>query len=182
MLLANPIGYYSVNVKKTTWTLIGLILDVTLTMGAASAALAALGIIGQSIGKVTEENGELCVYRFLLTSRGPQTTRRVEMQMPHSCFRAVSKCRYRQHGKCSVNDSAVSIAFNISSVSEPSHKHRIGSGKRNYDNPAVEQVVDMRPNSPSVFISHNHQDKTFVRRLGADQQRMASDLGSTRLK
>lgn len=107
MLLANPIGYYSVNVKKTTWTLIGLILDVTLTMGAASAALAALGIIGQSIGKVTEENGELCVYRFLLTSRGPQTTRRVEKQMPHSCFRTVSKCRYRQHGKCSVNDSAV---------------------------------------------------------------------------
>lgn len=26
----------------------------------------------------------------------------------------------------------------------------------------------MRPNLPSVFISHNHQDKTFVRRLGAD--------------
>jgi hypothetical protein len=107
MLLANPIGYYSINIKKTTWTLIGLILDVTYTMGAASAALAALGIIGQSIGRVREHNGELCVYRFLLTSGTPQTTKRITKEMPHSCFRARSKCQFRQRGKCSINGAAV---------------------------------------------------------------------------
>jgi hypothetical protein len=107
MLLANPIGYYSVNVKKTTWTLLGLILDVTLTMGAASAALAAVGVIGQAIGKVREENGELCVYRFCLTSRKSQTTKQIQNGIRHSCFRDASACQYRQPGRCSISNSAI---------------------------------------------------------------------------
>jgi hypothetical protein len=38
--------------------------------------------------------------------------------------------------------------------------------------PRLLSCVVMRPKMPGVFISHNHQDKTFVRRLGLTWQRM----------
>jgi hypothetical protein len=107
MLLANPIGYYSVNVKKTIWTALGLILDIKLTMGAASALLAALGVIGQTIGKVHEENGELCILRFCLAAGTPNTSDSILASLRNACFKEKSACKYRLSDGCSIPDAAI---------------------------------------------------------------------------
>lgn len=56
-----PKTYYFVNIKKTTWVLIGLLLDILIAEGIASAFLNSLGI-GKCLAKLDPKNGEFCVY------------------------------------------------------------------------------------------------------------------------
>jgi hypothetical protein len=64
-----PVIYYNVNIKLTTYVLLGLLLDLYLTKGATSAILGLLGLTGKSISKLHKENGEVCIYYRALTLR-----------------------------------------------------------------------------------------------------------------
>lgn len=75
--LGTPLGYYVVNVKKSTWTVLGFVVDLLCAGGAASATLGALGIIGQSISRLKEANKEICVYTELLCYKEGQLTEAV---------------------------------------------------------------------------------------------------------
>ena len=98
MLLANSLGYYVINVKKSTWTLLGFFLDLLLTSGAATATLGALGVIGRSIGKLNERVGEVCVYAELLRD-GDRTSKKIHASMRQTCKLNNFDCRFKNKAK-----------------------------------------------------------------------------------
>jgi hypothetical protein len=105
MLLANPLGYYSINVKKSTWTILGFILDLLVTSGATTATLGALGIIGQCIGKLNEESGEVCVYTELARNKDGQTPRELHASMSSYCKTHEFECRYKRKTHLNISKS-----------------------------------------------------------------------------
>ncbi len=113
MLVAAPWGFYTINVKKSTWTIIGLMLDLTLTMGSASAVLAASGLIGRLIGRLHEENGELCVYKFLLESKRPRTTEQIVSALHGECIKYAWECRFRKGRNCMIDHKALEVNLRV---------------------------------------------------------------------
>jgi hypothetical protein len=59
-----PETYYFVNIKLTTLAIIALILDINLTKGAASAALALLGESGNAFSHL--KGNERCILQYIL--------------------------------------------------------------------------------------------------------------------
>jgi len=102
-----PRIYYHVNVKKTTWRIIGLLLDLFITKGVASFSLSMFGVVGQTIGKLNVKNGEVCIYYQALTLK-KKTIKEFEAKdifdkiNDRNCPYPEFKCRYNQNGKCTI--------------------------------------------------------------------------------
>ena len=100
--------YYFINVKKTTWTTIGLLLDLFVTKGVASAFLSSLGVIGRSIAKLSLKNGEVCCYYQALSLKkegvekftGDQLFYRIGNK---KCSNPEFNCIYKKQDLCSIN-------------------------------------------------------------------------------
>lgn len=101
LLIGGP-EWYVLNVKKTVWTLLGFVLDVFITQGGASATLAALGIIGQCVGKLDAEHGEVCIYRDLLAATTPKTLEDIHASLTRSCQFNSIPCGYKVMFGCSI--------------------------------------------------------------------------------
>ena len=103
-----PKIYYFINVKKTTWMAIGLLLDIFITKGVATAFLSSLGIIGQSIAKLNLRNGEVCCYYQALFLKRDGVKKFTENQIfkkvyKKTCFNPNFNCIYNNHGICSIS-------------------------------------------------------------------------------
>ncbi|KUK17028.1 hypothetical protein [Thermococcus sibiricus] len=109
-----PRIYY--NIKKTTWILIGMLLDVFVTKGVASGSLSALGIAGQAIGKLNVKNGEVCTYYQAIKLK-KQGTKEFEVRNRYNqikgrnCPYLEFECVYNQNGKCNIKLSNLKENF-----------------------------------------------------------------------
>lgn len=100
-----PRVYYFINVKKATWTFIGLLLDLLLTKGIATTFLSALGIIGQCVAKLNPKNGEICAYyeALLMKKEGQQkfSDKDILSRMSKKdCQYPLFSCIYNKKGAC----------------------------------------------------------------------------------
>jgi len=103
-----PKIYYFINVKKTTWMTIGLLLDIFVTKGVTSAFLSSLGVIGRSIAKLNLKNGEVCCYYEALSLKKEgsdkftvnQLLRRISNK---ECSNPKFNCIYNKQGLCSID-------------------------------------------------------------------------------
>lgn len=102
-----PETYCFVNIKRTTWVLIGLLLDILIAQGVASAFLNSLGIIGKCVAKLDPKNGEICVYyeSLLLKKDGigkfedNEVLSRISQK---DCKYPKLNCEYNDNGTCSL--------------------------------------------------------------------------------
>lgn len=111
-----PCTYYHVNVKKTTWMIIGLLLDLFITKGAITFSLSMLGAAGQTIHKLNPKNGEVCIYYQALTlkKKGGKEflTKDISIKIDgRNCSRPEFKCGYSQNGKCTIELGQVKEIF-----------------------------------------------------------------------
>lgn len=108
-----PRIYYHINIKKATWTMFGLILDLLLTKGVALTALALLGVTGQAIGKIEIENGEICNYYQVCALKHKEFkeedifNRISDRDCPYPDF----ECVYKRNDKCSIKISGLKRNF-----------------------------------------------------------------------
>ena len=102
-----PCIYYHINVKKTTWITIGLLLDLFITQGIATFLLTAFGKVGQTIGKLNVKNGEVCIYYQALALK----KKTIKEFGTEDIFKKINrrncpfpkfKCGYNQNGKCTI--------------------------------------------------------------------------------
>jgi hypothetical protein len=103
-----PKIYYFINVKRTTWMSIGLLLDIFVTKGVTSAFLSSLGVIGRSIAKLNLKNGEVCCYYEALSLKKEGIEKFTENQLLHrisnkKCLNPRFNCIYNKQGLCSMN-------------------------------------------------------------------------------
>ena len=102
-----PRIYYYINVRKTTWMIIGFLLDLFITKGAVTFSLSMLGKVGQTIAKLNVKNGEVCIYYQALTLKKKSIK---EFGAEHifnkingrKCPYPEFKCGYNQNGKCTI--------------------------------------------------------------------------------
>jgi len=102
-----PCIYYHINVRKTTWMIIGFLLDLFITKGAVTFSLSMLGVVGQTIAKLNVKNGEVCIYYQTLTLK----KKMIEEFGVKDIFNKINgrncpypefKCGYNQNGKCTI--------------------------------------------------------------------------------
>jgi len=111
-----PRIYYNINVKKTTWILIGMLLDIFVTKGVVLVSLSALGIVGQTIGKLNVKNGEVCTYYQAIKLK-KQGTKEFEVRdiynqiKGRNCPYLEFGCVYNQNGKCNIKLSNLKENF-----------------------------------------------------------------------
>ncbi|GEM_PF-5668380 len=102
-----PRTYYYISVKKTTWILIGLLLDILITKGIATTFLSLLGIIGQSVAKLSIKNGEVCCYYEGISLKKEGIKKFDENHILNritgkSCLYPDFGCIYNKNGTCSI--------------------------------------------------------------------------------
>ncbi len=127
-----PKIYYFINVKKTTWMTIGLLLDIFVTKGVTSAFLSSLGVIGRSIAKLNLKNGEVCCYYEALSLKKEGIEKFTENQLLHrisnkKCLNLKFNCVYNKQGLCSINSKDLQQV--ISNLGEKSVLSKTEDGK-----------------------------------------------------
>lgn len=102
-----PRIYYHISVKKTTWMILGLLLDLFVTRGLAMFSLSMLGVAGQTIGKLNAKDGEVCIYYQALTLKKEaikefRTEDVFNKINGRNCLYSEFQCSYSQNGKCTI--------------------------------------------------------------------------------
>jgi len=98
------IGNVTINVKKTFWILLGLILDILLTKGATTVIFSALGLIGQCIGKLNKENGEICIYKAIAEDKKGRNATHIYNSLAKRISWTAKSGDFSPHFMCSSED------------------------------------------------------------------------------
>lgn len=113
-----PKIYYFVNVKRTTWQIIGLLLDALVTKGLALPLLSLLGVIGQSVAKLNIENGEVCCYTEMLSLKKDGLKEFTEKDLYEKiknnnkkCLNPNFNCIYKKKELCSTTPNNLQRIF-----------------------------------------------------------------------
>lgn len=107
--------YYHVSLKRTTWMLLGVLLDLYFTRGTVSVALASVNLNTNIYNSIQYKNGELCVFKVVKENENLIKEEDIlnilsEKKCPYEEF----KCSFYKEGKCKI--SSVNISRNLSSL------------------------------------------------------------------
>lgn len=111
-----PRTYYHINVKRTTWFLLGLILTIILTKELAPSLLYIFVGIGVTTAKLSPINGEICIY-FQAHLLKKSKMRKFEEKdifnriAKRKCLDRRLGCMYCKKEKCSIRLSCVKNIF-----------------------------------------------------------------------
>lgn len=88
-------------------------MDLLLTKGAASTALASLGVTGQAIGKLNIENGEVCNYYQACALKNKEFNEEdiFDKISDRDCPYPEFECIYKRNNKCSIKMSDLKQNF-----------------------------------------------------------------------
>ena len=99
---------YYINIKVTTLVLCALFLDITLTLGAASALLSLAGISGKAMIKLSDTKGEKCILRELLRRKNRMGNSRMLEAFSGNCVNHdIPNCKYRRASACGCTPAQV---------------------------------------------------------------------------
>jgi hypothetical protein len=93
---------YNINIKAATLTIIALLLDINLTLGASSAILALTGFNSQAIVKIDISEGEKCIILEAMQSKGRLISDKIFKMCNSECVHNDLKCKYQSEGKCTI--------------------------------------------------------------------------------
>lgn len=91
---------YYINVKTATVALAALILDITLTKGAAATLVSLLGMPAAAIVKLDESNGEKCIVKETVLTDGKTGNENVLAKYNGECCNNNYRCKFNNDGKC----------------------------------------------------------------------------------
>lgn len=91
---------YYVNVKTATVALAALILDITLTKGAAATLVSLLGMPTAAIVKLDESNGEKCIVKETVSTKCKTGNENILAEYNGECCNNNYKCKFNRGGKC----------------------------------------------------------------------------------
>ena len=108
LALMIPRVCYAINIKKSIWTLLGALLDAYFTKGGALATLTAVGVIGQCIGKLHKEKGEVCVYKELWSKETKEIEEIQNSLRRRNCPFSDFTCTFRDKlGTCLISKEGI---------------------------------------------------------------------------
>jgi hypothetical protein len=108
-----PKIYYNIDIKKSIYTLIGLLLDLYVTCGVTTVTLTMLGITKQTIGKLDLKNGDVCVYYLSCkkSTNGFQTKQIFDIIYNRTCPYPEFICKHNQQGICHIQFDTLEEIF-----------------------------------------------------------------------
>ena len=93
-------GLYYINIKITLLVLIAYILDIKVTNGILSLAMALTGINTKGISKISPEQGETCILKEVIRLRIDATDRHLLECYHGECINNDINCAYRDGARC----------------------------------------------------------------------------------
>lgn len=106
-----PNTNYNINLKAVTITILAAILDVNLTQGFASVALAISGFNSHAVVKLNEIEGEKCVVLEMLRTKLRIITEDVLPPSNRECFNINLNCKHRRDNQCKIEDKDIQEIF-----------------------------------------------------------------------
>lgn len=98
---------YNINIKAATLTTIALLLDIKLTLGFASSALAITGFNSQAIVRVNVSEGEKCLILEAMQSKNHIINEDVFSICNSECIHNDLDCKYQNDDKCTINKADI---------------------------------------------------------------------------
>lgn len=103
---------YNINIKALTFTAFALLLDIKLTLGLASAALAILGFNNQAIARIDVSEGEKCLILEAMQSKNRVINEDVFSVCNFECVHNDLDCKYRDGDKCTISKENIKEMLN----------------------------------------------------------------------
>lgn len=94
---------YNINIKALSLITIALLLDIKLTLGFASAALAVIGFNSQAIVRVNVSEGERCLILEAIQSKNRIINEDVFSMCNFECVHNDWDCKYQDDDKCTIS-------------------------------------------------------------------------------
>lgn len=92
---------YHISIKTTTIVICALLLDITLTKGAASSLLSLSGVTTRGIAKLDDYKGQKCILREALRTKDKVGNSHIlEKFHGECCNNDIAQCKYRKAVKC----------------------------------------------------------------------------------
>lgn len=92
---------YHISIKTTTIVICALLLDITLTKGAASSLLSLSGVTTRGIAKLDDYKGQKCILREALRTKNKVGNSHIlEKFHGECCNNDIAQCKYRKGVNC----------------------------------------------------------------------------------
>ena len=107
MLVGSANQTYNINITALTLISIAILLDINLTLGFASGALAILGFNNQAIAKVDVSSGEKCLILEAMYADDKVIDEYVLERFHSDCVHNDIQCRYQSDETCCINKDEI---------------------------------------------------------------------------
>lgn len=103
---------YHIGIKTTTIVICALLLDITLTKGAASSLLSLAGVTAKGIAKLDDYEGQKCILRETLRVKDRVGNAHIlEKFHGECCNNDIAQCKYRKAAECICRQEQVEKIF-----------------------------------------------------------------------
>lgn len=111
-LMIAQTGYY-VNIKISTIVICALLLDINLTKGFASTAIALMGVPSAAFVKLNEYDGQKCIVKETLATKDKIGSEKILDKFCGECCNCDLTCKYRHEGHCTCSSSNIVKIYDL---------------------------------------------------------------------